>query len=95
MDNLILFIIGFSHSSHFNYASVMDGKGIQSPIGTSEIDFDSIKIMCNRRKNIKCWYKPHFGEHSAENELPFVQRAFPNEKIIMILVGTHESVLKK
>ena len=86
-----VFIIGFSHSSHFDYAAVMDGKGIQSPIGTSEIDFDSIKIMCNGRKNIKCWYKPHNGEHSAENELPFVQRAFPKAKVVMILVGTHET----
>ena len=86
-----VFIIGFSHSSHFNYAAVMDGKGIKSPITTTQFDFDSIKIMCNGRKNIKCWYQPHYGEHSAENELPFVQRAFPNAKVVMILVGTHES----
>ena len=69
----------------------MDGKGIKTPITTSEIDFDSIKIMCNGRKNIKCWYKPHYGEHSAENELPFVQRAFPKAKVVIILVGTHDT----
>ena len=86
-----VFIIGFSHSCHFDYAAIMDGKGIKTPIGTSVIDFDSIKIMCNGRKNIKCSYKPHCGEHSAENELPFVQRTFPNAKVVMILVGTHES----
>ena len=39
---------------------------------------------------IKCYYKPHCGEHSAENEIPFVQRAFPNAKIVVILVGTHD-----
>ena len=86
-----VFIIGFSHSSHFNYAAIMDGKGIKTPITTTEIDLDSIKIMCNGKKYIKCWYEPHHGEHSAENELPFVQRAFPSAKVVMILVGTHES----
>ena len=25
-----------------------------------------------------------------KNEIPFVQSAFPNEKIVVILVGTHE-----
>ena len=86
-----VFIIGFSHSSNFDFAAIMDGKGIKTPITTSEIDFDSIKIMCNGRKNIKCWYKPHYGEHSAENELPFVQRAFPKAKVVIILVGTHDT----
>ena len=85
-----VFIIGFSHSSHFDFAAIMDGKGIESPIGTSEFDIDSIKIMCNGRENIKCFYKPHDGEHSAENELPFVQRTFPKAKVVIILVGTHK-----
>ena len=86
-----VFVIGFSHSKHFNYAAIMDGKAIKTPICTTEIDFDSIKIMCNGRKYIKCNYQPHYGEHSAENEIPFVQRTFPNAKIVVILVGTHES----
>ena len=85
-----VFIIGFSHSSHFDFAAIMDGKGIESPIGTSEFDIDSIKIMCYGRENIKCFYKPHDGEHSAENELPFVQRTFPKAKVVIILVGTHK-----
>ena len=85
-----VFIIGFSHSSHFDFAAIMDGKGIESPIGTSEFDIDSIKIMCNGRENIKCFYKPHDGEHSAENELPFVQRTFPKAKVVITLVGTHK-----
>ena len=85
-----VFIIGFSHSQHFNYAAIMDGKAIKSPIGTTEFDFDSIKIMCNGKKYIKCHYDPHYGEHSAENEVPFAQRTFPNAKLVIILVGTHE-----
>ena len=86
-----IFIIGFSHSSHFEYAAIMDGKAIKTPIGTSEIDIDSIKKMCNGRKYIKCAYKPHYGEHSAENEIPFAQKTFPNSKLVVILVGTHDS----
>ena len=91
-----VFVIGFSHSSSFKFAAIMDGKGIKTPICTTEFDIDSIKIMCNGRKNIKCYYKPHYGEHSAENEIPFVQKAFPNSKIVVILVGTHDlDVLKE
>ena len=49
----------------------------------NKIDLDSIKIMCNGKKYIKCWYEPHCGEHSAENELPFVQRAFHQIQCIL------------
>ena len=73
----------------------MDGKAIKTPICTTEIDFDSIKIMCNGRKYIKCNYQPHYGEHSAENEIPFVQRTFPNAKIVVILVGTHNQMFSR
>ena len=85
-----VFIIGFSHSKHFNYAAIMDGKSIKTPIGTTEIDIDSIKIMLKGRKYLKCNYQPHYGEHSAENEVPFVQRTFPKAKVVIILVGTHD-----
>lgn len=85
----VCFIIGFSHSKRFEYAAVMDGASITSPIETSIIDHESIELFMKGREKIVCDYRPHNGEHSAENELPFVQCAFPGMKVVIVLVGTH------
>ncbi|EKE39785.1 hypothetical protein ENUP19_0218G0038 [Entamoeba nuttalli] len=87
----VVFILGFSHSSRFDCAAVMDGKAISTPIATTEIDNEAITMFCEGRNYLKCFYKPHNGEHSAENELPFVQRALPGVKVVMVLIGTHKS----
>ncbi|ELP94901.1 hypothetical protein EIN_249450 [Entamoeba invadens IP1] len=91
----VVFILGFSHSAHFEYAAIMDGAAIKSPICTSKIDTDAINIFMKDRPNMKLKYNPHNGEHSAENEIPFVQVAFPETKVVMVLIGTHKAQVFK
>lgn len=92
----VVFIIGFSHSRSFNHAAIMDGKAIRTPIGVTEIDLEAIKVFKEGRSYLKCDYNPHFGEHSAENQIPFVQRALPGVKVVVVLVGCHKGdVLKQ
>lgn len=89
----VIFIIGFSHSKRFEYAAVMDGASITSPIETTLIDKESIELFMNGKDKIVCDYRPHNGEHSAENELPFVQCAFPGTKVVIVLIGTHNKTV--
>jgi len=35
-------------------------------------------------------YGPHQGEHSAENEVPFVQAALPSVPLVVALFGDHD-----
>ena len=36
--------------------------------------------------------RPHGGEHSAENQIPFVQTALPDARLVVALLGDHEPV---
>lgn len=84
-------ILGFTHRMGFKGVALMDGDEIQSPLGSVPLDRVACKLMCEGSDLIKMDNRPHAGEHSAENELPFVQKALPNAKVVMALSGDHES----
>jgi AmmeMemoRadiSam system protein B len=68
----------------------MDGDAIETPVGQTALDKDAAAVLIAHSPRIRMNYAPHAGEHSAENEIPFVQVALPSAKLVVGLFGEHE-----
>ncbi len=82
-------ILGFSHRGGFRGVALMDGDAIRSPLGETELDKDALSVLSSNRPAIYPDYAPHNGEHSAENQIPFVQTAIPKARLVVGLIGDH------
>ncbi len=84
-------ILGLSHREGFKGVALMDGDAVRTPLGEVEIDKEALKELTADSSRIFADYAPHAGEHSAENEIPFVQAALPGAKIVVGIFGDHDS----
>ena len=84
-------VLGLSHSGGFPGVALMDGDAIETPLGEAMLDKDSGSLLTGCSSRIFFEYSPHAGEHSAENEIPFVQAALPGTKIVVGIIGDHDS----
>jgi len=83
-------ILGFSHQQGFGGVVLMDGDALVTPLGEAPIDAESTKQLARLSKRIVVDYSLFGQEHSAENEVPFVQSALPGAKIVVGLIGDHD-----
>ena len=83
-------VLGISHRGGFQGVALMDGDILRTPLGDSALDKTGATVMTSISPRIFFDYSPHAGEHSAENEVPFVQAALPDVPIIVGLVGDHD-----
>jgi MEMO1 family protein len=82
-------ILGFPHRANLQGVALMDGDAIETPLGVATLDSEAASILMRNRPGIFMEYSPHAGEHSAENEIPFVQAALPDAKLVVALMGDH------
>jgi AmmeMemoRadiSam system protein B len=82
-------VLGFSHRQPVDGVLLMDGHGLRTPLGTIPLDREGAAVMAHASHRITMGYGPHEGEHSAENQVPFVQAAIPGADLILGLVGDH------
>jgi len=82
-------ILGFSHRGSFPGVVLMDGDAITTPLGEAVLDREAVQVLTSNRNAIKLDYAPHHGEHSAENQIPFVQVVLPKAKLVVALMGDH------
>jgi AmmeMemoRadiSam system protein B len=83
-------VLGFSHRGGFRGVALMDGDGIETPLGSAVLDKDAGETLASLSPSIFFNYGPHREEHSAENEIPFVQAALPDSKMVVALMGDHD-----
>ena len=83
----LVVIIGACHRTAFTGVALMDGNAIETPLGEAELDAAAAAEMVKDRSRIFFDYSPHRGEHSAENQIPFAQRALPGTKLVVGLTG--------
>jgi len=86
----VVVVLGLSHRGGFQGVAIMDGGAIKTPLGEALLDKEAAEILAAKSPRIYFDYRPHVGEHSAENEIPFVQRALPETKLIIGLIGGHD-----
>lgn len=89
----IVVVIGFCHRESFRGVAWMPGDGIETPLGVAPLDADAIRILSAEETLLFPEYAPHAGEWSAENEIPFVQAALPDARLVVGLMGSHDRAL--
>ncbi|MBF0478460.1 MAG: AmmeMemoRadiSam system protein B [Candidatus Omnitrophica bacterium] len=89
-------VIGPSHYLGFDGISIGLFDGYQTPLGTIPVDLELAKNLIDEKNGSSFVPEAFNREHSVEVELPFIQKIFPDAKIIPILVGQPDlSVLDK
>ncbi len=92
-----IIIIAPSHFLPFRGASVFNGDGYATPIGTAEIDKELAKSIAAGHEIISYSDLGHTAndtlkEHSIEVQLPFLQIVQPNTPIVPILAGSQDEI---
>jgi MEMO1 family protein len=85
-------ILAPTHSVSFSGASVWAEGAFETPLGRIDIDKDLAQKILSLDKRFsfrKDAFEGAFGrpENSVETQVPFVQKAFPNAKIVPIILG--------
>ncbi|MFC2169357.1 AmmeMemoRadiSam system protein B [Acidobacteriota bacterium] len=79
-------IIGPSHSFGFHGCSILQQEGYETPLGVAKIDTRLASELA-KASGFKYIPKAHKTEHSVEVQVPFIQKALPEAKIVPIVMG--------
>lgn len=79
-------LIGPSHRIGFQGLAVSTAKQFATPLGTIEVDIDSIAKIANH-SFVQHMDQAHKDEHSLEVHLPFLQTVLKNFTLIPIVAG--------
>jgi MEMO1 family protein len=84
-------VISPSHQEFFRGCSVYNGDAYETPLGQIKVDKETAKSIANKVENIYLSDKGHringMGEHALEVQLPFLQVALGEFKIVPIVIG--------
>jgi MEMO1 family protein len=84
-----IFIIGSSHTTHFDAASVYAKGNFITPLGEVPVDTTVTNELLALGDVFEFYKDAHWYEHSLEVELPFLQVHMKNEfSIVPIVLGT-------
>lgn len=84
-----VFLIGSSHHTHFEGASIYQGNNYVTPLGKVPIDTEVVDLLID--KNACFSFEPHAhqSEHTLEVHLPFLQYIWKHGfKIIPIIIAS-------
>ncbi len=79
-------ILAPSHRYPVRGASVFDGEGYDTPLGTAYINREITSNLL--RAGLTFQPEAHRSEHSAEVQIPFIQVRWPGSSIAVILQGS-------
>jgi AmmeMemoRadiSam system protein B len=83
-------VLGFGHRESFRGVALMDGSSFTTPLGSVTLDTAAAAQLISADPRIALDYRPHMGEHSAENQIPFLQVALPSTPLVIGLIGSHD-----
>jgi AmmeMemoRadiSam system protein B/AmmeMemoRadiSam system protein A len=80
-------LVGPSHFHSFAGASIWPKGKFETPLGLVDVDEDFAARLMKVNSDLKDHPQAFSPEHSLEVQLPFLQRDFPDAKIVPILMG--------
>ena len=86
-------ILGFSHRTAFRGVTLLDGTAFATPLGLTPLDTEAAGLMTAADPRITLDHRPHVGEHSAENQVPFVQTVLPEAALVLAIMGGPDPTL--
>jgi AmmeMemoRadiSam system protein B len=91
----VVVVLGFTHALSFPGLALMDGEALVTPLGRVTLDVDAARLLASQSDRLVIDDRPHDvgprgAEHSAENQVPFLQVVVPDVPLVIGLVGDHE-----
>ncbi|MBI9067424.1 MAG: AmmeMemoRadiSam system protein B [Salinivirgaceae bacterium] len=84
-----IFLIGTSHHTYLNGASIYNKGNYRTPLGTVNVDIELANKLIAENSLFNYLSDAHSKEHSLEVQLPFLQYKLKNDiKIVPIIIGT-------
>ncbi len=83
-------VIGFSHRKHFNGISVYSRGSWRTPLGDVKIDEKLADMLISQSKRLVFEPRLFDDENSVEMQVPFIQYALKDVKIVPVAFGTQE-----
>ncbi|MFH1593803.1 MAG: AmmeMemoRadiSam system protein B [Candidatus Omnitrophota bacterium] len=80
-------VVGFSHRRNYDGFAVLDAEGFRTPFGTVNIDTTLTKALINSGPKFYDYPVAFSGENSIEMQVPFLQLALKDFKIVLIAMG--------
>jgi len=85
-------IIAPSHYEAFDFTSVYDGDGYETPLGTVRVDTAFARQLVKMSSTVQLSARGHEptkagGEHAIEVELPWLQRVLGDFEVVPIVMG--------
>jgi AmmeMemoRadiSam system protein B len=84
-------VLGFSHKGEGQGVALMDGTTFVTPLGESPLDKEAATFLIAADPRIAPDYRPHMGEHSLENQIPFIQTVLPSASLVLALIAARDS----
>lgn len=85
----VVVVLGFCHRASYEGVALLGGSALSTPLGHAILDREAVGVLTNASRRVVLQDRPHQGEHSAENEVPFVQAVFPGVPLVVALMGDH------
>jgi len=80
-------VIGFSHRKYHEGIAVFDGEAYKTLLGIVEINQDIVKSLIDQDEKIYSYNAAFDDENSVEMEIPFLQIALKDFKLVLIAIG--------
>jgi AmmeMemoRadiSam system protein B/AmmeMemoRadiSam system protein A len=92
-----VFIIGSSHRTMFDGASIYNKGHYETPLGVVEVDLETANLLINKNDVFRYKSDAHAYEHSLEVQLPFLQHILETDyKIVPVVIATqNRNTVKK
>jgi len=91
-----IFLIGSSHRTSFNGASVYTGAAYETPLGIAKVNTTLANHICRISDLFSYNEEAHKDEHSLEVQIPLLQHRLGKDiTIVPILIGTRNSRICK
>jgi AmmeMemoRadiSam system protein B len=87
-------VLGFPHRASFRGLAWLDAAAIRTPMGEMQADRTLMERVAAEVPGVFFDTGPHAAEHSAENQLPFLQAALPGVPVATGLLGGHDEAFR-
>ena len=84
-------IIGASHYYRFPQAAIWPQGSFATPLGDIPVDEEFARDLMQKTPVLDAKLEVFNQEHSVEVQIPFIQRVWPQAKIVPILLGTPDA----
>lgn len=81
-------LLGSSHRAGYPAAAVWPAGAFRTPLGDSPVDADLTRRLLDSGPPFTAQTAPHLDDHVLEVQLPFLQRALGEFRLVPILLGT-------